>query len=266
MSQNGLPYYKAYPRDFFEGTRGMPGELKGAYRMVLDLIYQHGGRLPNDARHIAGELGYSVRKWNSILSELVALGKLRCDLGIISNFRADKELVATRSYQDKQRENASKTRENNNIPEAMAKPRDKPKPSHTEPDTDKKKEEEEEYAREPSFFRRVQAAAGYNPDDVTPTHWMPPKAELEVLAWLDLPGMTEDLALRHVAESTRAKGRANGPRAFRDGIRALSAQATAPPLTPAEVTPFPRRRQTDGERLDDHLDALKARLAVQRLE
>jgi DNA-binding IscR family transcriptional regulator len=32
------------------------------------------------------------------------------------------------------------------------------------------------------------------------------------------------------------------------------------------VTPFPNRRQNDGERLDHHLDALKARLAIQRLE
>jgi hypothetical protein len=34
----------------------------------------------------------------------------------------------------------------------------------------------------------------------------------------------------------------------------------------AEVHKFPNRRQNDGERLDDQLDILKARLSVQRLE
>ncbi|MFK5283859.1 DUF1376 domain-containing protein, partial [Lacticaseibacillus paracasei] len=54
---NGLPYYKAYPRDFIEGTIGMPFELKGAYRLLLDLIYMQGGRLPDDAKYISGLLG-----------------------------------------------------------------------------------------------------------------------------------------------------------------------------------------------------------------
>lgn len=43
---NGLPYYKAYPRDFIEGTVGMSFELKGAYRLVLDLIYLRSGNCP----------------------------------------------------------------------------------------------------------------------------------------------------------------------------------------------------------------------------
>lgn len=89
------------------------------------------------------------------------------------------------------------------------------------------------------FFRRVLAAAGYNPSDCLPTHWMPPKAELEVVAWLTLPGMTEALAIRHVEESTRQRGRADGPRAFVRGLRALSAQAIAPPIPPPEPVPAP---------------------------
>lgn len=137
MPMNGLPYYKAYPRDFFEGTRGMDGELKGAYRMVLDLIYQHGGRLHNDPGHIAGELGYSVRKWNSLLADLIARGKLHLNDGIISNFRADKELFQLEIVRDKQRENGSKPKNIKHMPEAMAKPR----PNHTEPDTDTERKE-----------------------------------------------------------------------------------------------------------------------------
>lgn len=129
---NGLPYYKAYPRDFIEGTIGMPFELKGAYRLLLDLIYMQGGRLPDDAKYISGLLGCSVRAWNKYRSDLIASGKIQADLGIISNFRADKELESLTSLQEKQREKASKPRKNNVLPLAAA----QPKPSHTESDTD----------------------------------------------------------------------------------------------------------------------------------
>lgn len=81
---NGLPYYKAYPRDFIEGTIGMPGEIKCAYRLVLDLIYMQGGKLPDDARYVAGLLGYSVRKWNQIRSALIDAGKIAASDGGIT--------------------------------------------------------------------------------------------------------------------------------------------------------------------------------------
>lgn len=138
---NGLPYYKAYPRDFFEGTIGMAFDLKAAYRLVLDLIYMQGGKLPDDAKYIAGHLGCSVRAWNGYRQALLDMSKICADLGIISNFRADKELVALTSFQDKQRENARQPRKNNTLALAMAEPTDKPKASHTEPDTERKKRE-----------------------------------------------------------------------------------------------------------------------------
>lgn len=73
---NGLPYYKAYPRDFIEGTIGMDFETKAAYRLVLDLIYMQGGNLPDDARYISGLLGCSVKKWNLLRETLVDAGKI----------------------------------------------------------------------------------------------------------------------------------------------------------------------------------------------
>lgn len=74
---NGLPYYKAYPRDFIEGTIGMPLELKGAYRVLLDLIYMQSGDLPDDPHYISGQLGCSVRKWKSIRERLIEAGKIQ---------------------------------------------------------------------------------------------------------------------------------------------------------------------------------------------
>lgn len=111
----GLPYYKAYPRDFLESTAGMTFEEKGAYRLVLDLIYMQSGRLPDDSRYVAGLLGCSVRKWNALREALIDRGKIHCENGIISNFRADKELEKTRKYQDNQRENRSISNKNKEL-------------------------------------------------------------------------------------------------------------------------------------------------------
>lgn len=129
---NGLPYYKAYPRDFFEGTVSMPFELKCAYRLVIDLIYMHGGSLPDEPRFIAGHLGCSVRAWSGYRAKLIDLGKISCHLGIISNLRANYELDNLGIFQDKQRINASRPKKINALASEVA----KPKPSHTDTDTD----------------------------------------------------------------------------------------------------------------------------------
>lgn len=120
---NGLPYYKRYPRDFFEGTIGMPLELKGPYGLVVDMIYMQNGSLPDDARYIAGNLGCTVRQWNSIREKLISLGKLVARDGQLANYRADKELVTSHSFQEKQRENGRKHKKINDIDEAVAKPK-----------------------------------------------------------------------------------------------------------------------------------------------
>lgn len=126
---NGLPYYKAYPRDFIEGTVGMSFEVKCAYRVVLDLVYMQGGNLPDDARYISGLLGCSVRKWKSIRDELVETGKLVVSGEFLTNYRAVSELETLSKLQDKQRENAATPRKNKGL--------EKPSLSHTEPEPDK---------------------------------------------------------------------------------------------------------------------------------
>lgn len=112
---NGLPYYKAYPRDFIEGTIGMPFEVKCAYRVVLDLIYMQGGNLPDDARYISGLLGCSVRKWKGLREDLIKRDKLQVSGKFLTNYRAEKELETLAKLQDNQREKASLPRKNNGL-------------------------------------------------------------------------------------------------------------------------------------------------------
>jgi uncharacterized protein YdaU (DUF1376 family) len=130
---NGLPYYKAYPRDFIEGTIGMSFELKGCYRLVLDLIYMQGGKLPDDARYISGLLGCSVRLWKSMRDDLVRLDKIQVSGEFLSNYRAVSELETSVKLQDKNRENAAKSNKNKEI----VKPPAPLTRDYTEPDTDR---------------------------------------------------------------------------------------------------------------------------------
>lgn len=145
---NGLPYYPRYPRDFFDGTNGMSFELKGAYAMLLDLIYMCGGELYDEPRFIAGHMNCSVRAWGSYRAALIDRGKITVANGIISNFRADKELIIQRSFQDKQRINASQPRKNKDLGLAMA----EPKPSHTDTDTEVRVERGKPLSRAPDGF------------------------------------------------------------------------------------------------------------------
>lgn len=125
---NGLPYYKAYPRDFIEGTIGMSFELKAAYRLVLDLIYMQGGNLPDDARYISGLLGCTIRKWGSLRADLISLGKIEVNGEFLTNKRAVIELETLAKLQEKQSERASTPRKNKGL--------QKPRLSQPEPDTD----------------------------------------------------------------------------------------------------------------------------------
>ncbi|WP_417463090.1 DUF1376 domain-containing protein [Kordiimonas sp.] len=129
MSKSRLPWYKAYPRDFIEGTVGMSFELKGAYRLVLDLIYMYGGRLPDDPRYICGVLGISNRKWGLLRNELLEKEKLFVDGEFMGNFRADIELENTGKLQEKQRQNRLGPNKNKGL--------ETPQPDQPEPEPEK---------------------------------------------------------------------------------------------------------------------------------
>ena len=110
-----LPYYKFYPRDFYEGTQRMSLELKGAYIMLLNLIYTRNGPVDDEEGYIARYVGCSIRKWQKLRLELIGLGKIAIVDGMISNSRADEELLKRTSYVDQKRENRSGSKENKDV-------------------------------------------------------------------------------------------------------------------------------------------------------
>jgi uncharacterized protein YdaU (DUF1376 family) len=71
------PWYKRYPSDFINGCLRLSLEEKGAYSMIVDLMFDTGGPLPNDdPKWIATVCTCSIRKWHSIRDALIAKGKI----------------------------------------------------------------------------------------------------------------------------------------------------------------------------------------------
>ena len=96
----------------------------------------HDGTAPDDVHYIAGQLGCSVRKWNSIRKALIDAGKISVFNGVVSNFRADKELEITRKYRDKNAENGAAARKNKDLTQTTAPVRARV----LKPETDNKKD------------------------------------------------------------------------------------------------------------------------------
>jgi uncharacterized protein YdaU (DUF1376 family) len=111
------PWYRRFPDNFIAGTVGLTLEEKGAYSLVLDLMYVRGGPVPDEPRYIAGVCNCSVRKWNAIREKLLAIGKLHVVDGYLTNERAEKEIENAAKDAQERAENGAKggnkTAENN---------------------------------------------------------------------------------------------------------------------------------------------------------
>lgn len=147
---SGQPWYKRYPKDFIMGSLGMTLEEKGAYSMLLDLIYEHGKPIADEPRYISGVLGCSVKKWKTIREKLISLEKITVENGVISNFRANLELENSAKLHSKLVENGAKggkktakklqePSKNNDVDKAPL----KPTCATQKPDTEKKEVKED---------------------------------------------------------------------------------------------------------------------------
>ena len=89
-----MPYHRRYHDDALVGFSGLNMEQRGAYQLLLDLMYSVGGEIDdNDAYH-AGQLLTTTKKWRRVKAELVALGKIWIVNGKIGNGRAMAEIEA----------------------------------------------------------------------------------------------------------------------------------------------------------------------------
>ncbi len=105
------PWYKRFPADFINGTMALSLEEKGAYSMVLDLIYDRGSPIPDDPQWIARICGCSTRKWKIIRGRLIGFGKIAANDGLLSNGRANSQLKIERKEHENLANAAEKSHE-----------------------------------------------------------------------------------------------------------------------------------------------------------
>ncbi|MGH6792168.1 MAG: DUF1376 domain-containing protein [Methyloceanibacter sp.] len=83
------PWYKRYPAHYLAGTYRLTAEEKGVYSTLLDLMYDRGGPIEDDAKELARICGCSTRRFNTIKRDLALThGKLVLRDGLIINERA----------------------------------------------------------------------------------------------------------------------------------------------------------------------------------
>lgn len=120
------PWYKRYGGDFIAGTMGMSLEERGAYSLLLDMMYDRGKPVPDDAKYISHIMGVNVRRWNRIRERLITLDKIAAEDGALTNLRFklsqnfDETLSEVRSRAGKKggQKSAAVRNKNNDVDEA----------------------------------------------------------------------------------------------------------------------------------------------------
>jgi len=103
------PWYKRFPSDFLAGTSELTVEEKGAYTVVIDLIYDRHGPLPNDSQWLGRVAGCSTRMWNGLRDALIAKGKISfTEDGLITCARAVDRMESEAAEAATVRENGAK--------------------------------------------------------------------------------------------------------------------------------------------------------------
>jgi uncharacterized protein YdaU (DUF1376 family) len=87
------PWFKFYPSDWLNGTRGLSLEERGAYMTLIALMYDQQGAIPDDERWMCGALDCDVRVWRRLRDKLCRYGKITPNTdGFLVNRRVLEEL------------------------------------------------------------------------------------------------------------------------------------------------------------------------------
>lgn len=92
-------WYKRDPEAYFDATRELSLEERGAYSDLLDMIYMHGGAIPYSDRVIAGLLVINIRKWNYLKRRLLDAEKLFLTAEGYLHNKAAEELLTERALE-----------------------------------------------------------------------------------------------------------------------------------------------------------------------
>ena len=167
------PWYKRYPSDFVSGTFRLTAEEKGVYAVLLDLMYDRGTPIPDDAQELGRVCGCSTRRFKQVRDKLASEGKITLKDGCISNNRFEKQVKKEEIEHRKLSENAAKShlkRRENEVEESKNNDLEKKGQKHNQiPDTRYQKERystedgfDEWYAEYPKKVGKGQARVKYH--------------------------------------------------------------------------------------------------------
>lgn len=113
-----VAWYKRAPRDALNGMRGLTMEERGAYNIVLDLIYEEEGPIwPEAAKRESGQ----PRRWPAIQDALIRKGKLVITAdGRLANGRSMYELAMLRASSEERKQAGRKGGQTRAAREAIA--------------------------------------------------------------------------------------------------------------------------------------------------
>lgn len=239
-------YYKHEIAKWNVATDDLTLEQEAAYHRVVATIRLYERPFRHNLRVLSGLWRCNERKAKRLLDELIDAGKLTIEDGFIIDEKAVEDAsTLRRSRVDKASagreggiesgKSRRKSLESNDTCEAPASTRE-----------EKRREENKEEAAAASagatFREQILSAIGVDPVSGMTGHGgtqLGTQGHMaEAARWLELPGITEAVAVAEVARI--AARRSDKPKSFSfftDAMRSLSAALSAPKLSPAPFTP-----------------------------
>ena len=92
MTKRAHPWFKFYPADYFNATRGLSAEERGVYADIIVMQMMYAGNTPDDPKWMAHQMHISTRKWTTIRHRLIEHGKIKSEGGMIIQDRCLREL------------------------------------------------------------------------------------------------------------------------------------------------------------------------------
>lgn len=90
---NEFPWFRFFPQDWLAGTSDLSAAERGVYITLLAVIYDRGGPIPRNDVSLGRRCGLPKAGFVRALESLIEAGKLTLNDGMISNERAEIELV-----------------------------------------------------------------------------------------------------------------------------------------------------------------------------
>lgn len=139
------PWVRFFASDWLAGTRGMTAAETGIYITLIAMMYERGGKIPNETCRLARLCGASNSSFKRALGTLIEDGKIIADGEFLTNERVVEELSYSRKKSSVARDAANrrwgqKDNKNNGPNYANALPSQCQSNANQKPDTRVEKE------------------------------------------------------------------------------------------------------------------------------